>query len=149
MDTKKFLKIIIKFRDYLYHEHELDILFQIFLFIGLDKNFSNFNLKYQTQLVFQSIVDILKHRALWTPEKHALICANILGIIKADKLKTQSIDLNNIYHRMIHLNGYFKQSLNILLRKLSSDLAYNFINELLNESNEQFETLSITSNVSS
>ena len=110
---------------------------------------TNFNLKFQIQLLFQSIVDIYKHRSLWTSEKHDLICVNILGMIKADKQKTQPIYFNNIYHRMIYLNGYLKQSLNSLLRKLSSDLAFNFINELLNESNEQFETLSITSNVSS
>ena len=134
----------------MYTEAELDSLFFLFTFITFDKQFSSFNLKIQTQLLFQSISDTYKHRSIWTLAKLTTFCTRMLHILAVDKSKSDlSLEaLNNLYHRMVNLNNYFKVSHNTFLRILASDLAFNCLIDLLDRTNtHQFMSLNDNSNV--
>ena len=139
--------IFIKFyRSYLYTEAELDSIFFMFTFVAFDRTCSNFNLRLQLQFIFQSISDIFKHRSIWTYDKLIYFDKQILNMLNFE-LQLENANLNNAYHKMVNLNNYFKLSLNNYLRILASDLAFNYLLNLLDDTNDQFLSLSDISNV--
>ena len=139
--------IFIKFyRSYLYTETELDSIFFMFTFVAFDRTCSNFNLRLQLQFIFQSISDIFKHRSIWTYDKLIYFDKQILNMLNFE-LQLENANLNNAYHKMVNLNNYFKLSLNNYLRILASDLAFNYLLNLLDDTNDQFLSLSDISNV--
>lgn len=134
----------------MYTEEELDSIFFMFTYVAFDRTCSNFNLKLQLQFIFQSISDIYKHRCLWTSDKLINFDKRILNILKCELNtadETVKNKTNNSYHKMVNLNNYFKLSQNNYLRILASDLALNYLLNLLDYSYEELLSLSLSSNV--
>jgi len=139
-------------------EAELDSMFLTFVYLLLDKNVSTFNLFFQMEQAIQCIADIYKHRSLWDTTKLNYLTAQLIRLNRVELIlpfqqstgSSQLTHLNNINHRMIYLNNFFKQSINNSLRVLAADLSFNCLRDLLsqNKSKDGLASLLDNSNVS-
>ena len=146
----------------LYTESELDFLFFLFVFVAMDKECAEFNIKFQTQVIFSQIFEIYEEKNIFSADnfKIEFLSKNILEIVELEKnklvnngdedqvsnkkLQKQNLQLlNNLFHRIIHLIGFFKTSRDKNIRKLSTKLSLSSIHYIFNKSNEEILTLSV------
>ena len=139
----------------LYTESELDFLFLLFVFVAMDKQCAEFNNKFQTQVIFSQIFEIYEEKNIFSEpntNKIEFLSKNILEIVELEKnkivnnaeedpvssKKLQKLNLqalNNLFHRIIHLIGFFKTSRDKNIRKLSTKLALSSMHHIYNKSN--------------
>jgi len=124
----------------LYTETELDLIFMLMVWLALDQDHASFSIQNLTQLVFNKLVEVYEKKDLWSKEKTQLISSCICNMIRMeiDDLKSTDLNIrekkkitNNLYHRIIHLIGYFKVSRNLNLKQFAAELALHCANDLL------------------
>jgi len=76
----------------------------------------------QTQLVFAKIAQSYERRSLWSPHKAQWLAGLLLeGLL--ERGKAAGHEINNLYHRLLHLAGYLRVSRDPGLKDLAAALA--------------------------
>lgn len=125
----------------MYTEDELDLMFMLMVWLVMDRDHASFDMRTQTQLVFTQLVEAYEKKSLWTKTKTGVLSSNVYRMIQteigkivkstelSDKEKKKSA--NNLYHQIVQLIGYFKQTRNINLKSFASELALQCANDML------------------
>ena len=124
----------------------MDFIFFLFSFIIFDKQFAKCNLKIQTQLIFLKIFETYENNSMWSKKKLDFLCQHIFKVFKTEKSRIITdpkaslneaglATLNNVYHRFIHLIGFFRISRHVNLKLLASELALRCVIDLFEYSN--------------
>lgn len=142
-------------REKYYKEDELDFIFFLFSFIILDKNFAKCNLKIETQLIFLKIFQAYENNSFWSKNKLDYLSQQIFKVFQTEKSRILNgqktildeaslATLNNVYHRFIHLIGYFRISRNTNVKRLASEIALKCVIDLFDTSNSDADQVPAT-----